>query len=725
MALPPIESMPFHPVTEALVQTLCQKTQNDNPQFFRVLVNYYFCKVASMMRCNVATHDRGSIPVNMYAINLASSGFGKGYSTNIMEEQVINEFRERFLEVTFPEVAELNIAKIANKRAARKLADPDDELVRVSKEFESLGHLLFSFDSATPAAVKQMRHKLLMADAGSMNLEIDEIGSNFIGQIDALNVFLELYDVGKTKAKLIKSSLENARNEEIIGKTPTNMMLFGTPSKLLNGAKTEEEFMSAIEAGFGRRCLFGFSRLFMREVQLTPEQVYLMTTDTTSSASIAQLSSKLGQLADRVNFGLEKQMSKDVSLELIEYKLNCEKLAGKLPEHDEIRKAELSHRYFKTLKIAGMYAFIDETFEITAQQLHHAIRLVEESGKGFNALLARERNYVKLAQYIACTVDEVTEADLVEDCPFFRGSIQAKLELLTLATAWGYKNNIVIKTSFDNGIKFYSGDSLKETNLDEMIISYSDDVATDYQNELVPFDGLHKLTQEPGYNWINHHLVNSRRVEANCVNGFNMIVIDVDEDVSLDTARLLMSKYTYMIYTTKRHQAFEDNIQYGDRFRLVLPMNFELQLDADDFKEFMKNVYEWLPFDSDEQTGQRARKWLTCNGIYEYNDGELVDCLPFIPKTSKNEERKQSVVDLQNLSNLERWFVQNTGKGNRSHQLVKYALLLVDSNGTFDQVREAVLALNDKLQDKLPEAEVHTTILVTAAQRISQRIVIV
>lgn len=167
------EEMEYHPASEKLVSILCSKTQNSNPLFFRVLVGYYFSLVASMMRTTIATHDRGDIPVNLYALNLSTSGSGKGFSTNIMENGVIHLFRQRFLEETFPILAEQNLPKLAVKRANRKSTDPDEELARVQKEIDSLGSLVFSFDSGTPAPVKQMRHKLLMADAGSVNLQID------------------------------------------------------------------------------------------------------------------------------------------------------------------------------------------------------------------------------------------------------------------------------------------------------------------------------------------------------------------------------------------------------------------------------------------------------------------------------------------------------------------------------------------------------------------------
>lgn len=461
----PIEQMQFHPTSERLVEILCNKTQNKEKLFFRVLVGYYFSVIAAQMRCVVATKDRGEIPVNMYALNLSPSGTGKGFSTSVMENEVINQFRHRFLEETFPILAEQNLPKLSLKRATRKQTDPDEELVRVQKEFDSLGNLLFSFDSGTPAAVKQMRHKLLMANAGSVNLEIDEIGSNLVGNTEVLTTFLELYDKGHIKQKLVKNTAENVRSEEIVGSTPTNMMLFGTPAKLLDGSMTESQLYSMLETGYARRCFFGYVRSASKDTQLTAEQVYDLLTSNQNNTFLEELSDRLANLADIINANKKLVISKDTSLVLIEYKLKCEALAAQMGEHEEIRKAEVSHRYFKALKLAGAYAFIDDSPELTEEHLYNAIKLAEESGEAFQRLLTRDRPYVKLAKHLAATGRELTQADLVEDLPFYKGPMSQKTEMLSLAIAWGYKNNIIIKKAFNDGIEFLRGESLKPTDL--------------------------------------------------------------------------------------------------------------------------------------------------------------------------------------------------------------------------------------------------------------------
>lgn len=724
----PIEEMEFHPIAEEITKILCDKTQNPNPLFFRVSIAYYFAVVAAMMRTSVATHDRGIIPVNLYALNLGTSGSGKGYSTNIMEEQVINGFRENFLQQTFPYLVEKRLPELALERANRKnskassstpLVDPEAELERVRKEFAQLGTLLFSFDSGTTPALKQLRHQLLMAAAGAMNLQIDEIGSNLLANTELLTAYLELYDKGKIKTKLIKNTADNTRNEELEGGTPANMLLFGTPSKLLDGAKTEEEFMSMLETGYARRCLFGWSRGGRSTNELTPEQIYEMQTDTTSIEYLSALSEHVASLAHPEHYDKHLTMSKATSLVLIEYKQMCERLSEGLPEYEEIKKMEIDHRYFKALKLAGAYAFIDGSSEVSTEHLYNAIKLVEQSGEAFQAILTRDPSYARLAKFFATCKEDVTHTDLMAKLPFFKGSIGQRQDMLTLAIAWGYRHNIIIKKSFADGIEFLRGESLKETDLGNMIVAYSTDITTGYVNERVPFDQLDQLTQAQGYHWLSHHLTGGdkgmgHRQKASIMPGFNLIVLDVDGGVDIKTVRLLLKDYKYHLYTTKSHTE-EENC-----FRVIMPTNFELNMADDEFKEFMINVYSWLPFKVDEETNQREKKWLSWNMHSEYNDGKLFDVLPFIPKTSKNEERKRRLETQGDMDNLERWVINNTGDGNRNNMLLRYAMILVDAGFQLFDVETKVIEMNDKLPDKLSESEIRTTIMKTVANRMSK-----
>jgi len=711
----PVEQMTFHPDSEKLTSILMQKTQNTNPDFFRVLVGYYFSVAAAMMGTTVRTHDRGDIPVNAYAINLGTSGMGKGLSTSLLEEQVLKEFFHVFTQETLPILAERRLADLGNQRALRNGTDNDDEFEKLVAEYRRQGPMIPIFDSGTEAAVKQARHKLLLAGTGSLNLQIDEIGSKLLGQAEVLTTFLELYDVGRIKQKLVKNTTDNQRAEEIQGRTPANMLLFGTPSKLLNGDKVEEEFLSMLDTGYARRCLFGYVRQHKRDHSMTVREVYDMHTSQVSNNYLDDLSKRFCNLANMINANKALVMQQDVAMALIEYRLQCEQKAEAMPEHDEMRKAEMAHRYFKALKVAGAYAFVDDSPEITMLNLYQAIKLVEASGESFDMLMKRERNYAKLARYIASVGHQVTQADLVEDLPFYKGSTAQKNEMMTLAIAFGYQNNIIIKKAFEDGIEFLRGEALQETNLDEIVVSYSQDIAYGYTNEEVKFDQLHRLTQMKDYHWTNHHLLDGHREEGKAIAGFNTIVLDIDGNAPINVVAGLLKDYKFLLYTTKSHAADKHC------YRLVIPTSHRLKLDADEFNEFMKAVYSWLPFEVDDVTGQRARKWASHDGQYQYNDGKLLDILPFIPKTSKNEERKKVLQDQQQLSNLERWVLNNTGDGNRNNQLLRYAMVLVDAGGSYETVLSKVTELNSKLADKLDELEITTTIMKTAGKAIAKR----
>ena len=702
------------PVIEEIVDVLCNKTQNTDRGFYKVEVAYFLAKMASAMRASIMTKDRGKVPINLYALALASSGFGKGHSVNIMENDFIKGFKKRFLEETMPTVSDAHIASMAQDRAIRNNTTEEVETDILNAEYKRLGAYPFTFDSGTSPAVKQLRDKLLLANCGSINLQIDEIGSNLIGATEVLNVFLELYDQGLVKQKLTKNTQDNIRSDDRDGSTPTNMLLFGTPVKLLDGGQTEDMFYSFLEIGYARRCLFGIGKLNKKALySMDPAQIFARLTDPKNIGTVNKWSQHFFNLADPAKFDWQMTISDQTSINLIQYKSDCERLADSLPEHEEIKKAELSHRYFKALKLAGALAFVDESPEVTDTHLYQAIKLVEESGEAFGSILTREKAYMKLAKYIANSHTEVTHADLTEALPFYKSGVAARNEIMSLATAWGYKNCIVIKKSIVDGIEFFKGETLEQTDLDKMILSWSADLAYNYQPEQGPWDQLKVLFQGAGLNWCNHRFKDGHRCNSEVIPGFNMVVVDVDGTTTINTVKELFKDYKYILYTTKRHQT-----EGKDRFRLVFPINYVLNLSIDEYKEFMSNIFKWLPFETDECANQASKKWSSYDGgQYFQNDGQILDALRFIPGTSRNDQYKKEMSKIENFDNLERWFASQMAEGNRNNNLFKYGMALVDSGLSFEEVATKVKKFNKQLSNPLPDEEVEKSVLVTIAKK--------
>lgn len=711
--------MQYHPLAEEIVKVLCAKTQNESPAFYRLLVAYNFCKVASMMRVSINTHDRGLIPINCYAINLASSGFGKGHSTNIMEDSVLGEFREKYLDEVFPLQAEINLRRIAARRSIKNNSQEEDELERAETEFRSLGPLPFAFDSGTSPAVKQVRQILLMADAGALCFEMDELGSNLSANAEVLATFLELFDVGKIKSKLTKNTNESKRSEDIAGRTPANMMLYGTPSKLFDGSMTEKLIMDYIEAGYGRRSFFAYSTITKDLTNTTAEDLYERLTAVDSDSVLAEASQRIADLADRLYFGTVIEMDREVNIMVLDYKLQCERNSLLLPEHEEIKRAEMQHRFFKALKLAGAYAFVDGSAVITEEHLYAGIRMAEDSGEALSRILKRERNYIRLAKYLAEKGDEATHPELMEDLPYYPSGAGARAEMLNLAIAWGYRNNIIIRRKFMEGVEFLLGESLKRTDINALMVAYSEDYAHGYSAATLPFmsddpnnpDDLIALTETAGMHFLNHYMKGDHRAADNVIAGFNFIVLDVDGTATIEEATTLLDEYYYIIYTTKSHTS------NSHRFRILLPTSHVLKLDRELFIQFMKNLTDTLPFEVDYQANQPERKWSSHQGELFVNyssedvgEKKLFDVMPYIPETSRNDQRKKYLEANGNLSALERWFLNNTGEGNRNNNLYRYGTAILEMQWGLDKAKEYVSVLNSKLPSVLSFSELSKTV---------------
>ncbi len=707
-----IENTPHHPAMSELTDILCHRTGNVNRDFFQTEIAYFLSLIPSAMRATIISPERGKIPINVYSIALATSGFGKGHSVNLMED-VISGFREEYTHSVFPTLAEKSIYDLAVDIAARKGGDEDEEKSILEADFKRQGHAPFIFDSGTAPAVKQLRYKLLLAKSGSINFQMDEIGSNLIGNSEVLNVLLELYDLGRIKTKLIKNTAENERGVDLVGETPANVLMFGTTSKLFDGSKTEDEFFSFLETGYARRCFFGIGKPEIYRGQLNPKDVYSSLVSKNKSVALNKWKNNFTKFADVKYSNLNIKVPEEVGIQLVSYRLFSESLANKMPEHEVIKKAEIGHRYFKALKLAGVYAFIDDSDHITMENLYQAIKITEASGKSFHTLLNRERNFVRLAKYISESKDNLTHADLVEDLPYYPSSATPRKEIMDLAMAWGVGNHVVIKKEVISNVDFFSGSTLEETNLNKLSFSFSNHFASNYSTEHRSLDELPKLLAAPNLHWCNHSFNKEHRSEENVIEGFNMIVIDVDGGVLLNHCHSLLSEYTFITSTTKRHTEDEH------RFRIIFPTNYVLKLDTQDYKEFINSFLLWLPFESDVSANQRCKKWMTTNNskIFINKGTKIIDVLPFIPKTKKNNEYKDSILDLGNLDNLERWFLGNMDTGNRNNNLLNFAMMLFDAGMDYKELSKKVIDLNSCSNYPLKKEEIKSTILKSVASK--------
>lgn len=702
-------NLPFNKTQEEIVDLLCSRTGADDRNFFRVMVAYKFSEIACMMRTTAVFGKTKNIPVNMYAMDLAPSGYSKNASMNILDKEIFKGFRDTFLHNTMMEMQETNLALLADEIALVSKADTAEVYNQIKKEFYALPKFLYSFGASTPEGLKAMRSKLSMAGIGCTSNVLDEIGSNLQGNKESFTVMLEAYDIGEGKQKLIKT---DGGNSDLRGAVPSCLFAFGTQSKLLDGCSTEKDFFELLETGYARRFIIGFVEKSQKKKNITAKDLLDNMTNPMMDMACVGLSKHFESLANKVYANTSLDMDEPTLLKLLDYRLYCESIGSELKEHEELLKAVIDHAYWRALKLAGAYAFIENKSKIEPIHIDNAIALVEEGIKSFKSLMKREKPYVRLAKYISEVDRKITQVDLVEDLVFYRGSESQKRELMNLAVAYGYNNNIIIKRTVKDGIEFLEGESLNETDINKVRISASRDIAQGYICKEVPFSSLHKLVTDNSAHYCNHAFEGGHRIGEKAIKGFNLLILDVDSGLHLETCKAILQEYTYLIATTKRHT------DKHHRYRIIMPMNYELKLDSESYSNFMKNVFHWLPFDSDEKTKDIARKWQGNLGEYCYNTGKLFDVLPFIPDTSKEVNQRELNKKYDSIEPLQKWFLMNFDESlGRNNMLIRYALALLDSGMPSDNIRHSVYELNKQLATPLKETEIESTIMKTIIRK--------
>lgn len=707
---------------ENLISNIIAKTQNRDRRFFHVMGAYYTGYMAAMLQCSVKSATRGRIPLGNYCIAMAPSGFGKGYSQHILEKQVFNKFSWEITHKLFDESFELNVSADAAKIARIRNVDPDTIEQRIRAEYESAGPFLPIFDSATKAAIRQQRGKIQAAHLGSLNLVQDEFGSNMSGSVEELAMMLELYDTGHIKNKLVSNTKERKRDMPRDTPTPATLMLFGTQSKVFDGSRTEEDFISLLQTGFARRCLFAWgteqTKSESKGVQ-NIERRYDLLLNASDESIWENISDELEARASQDWMHKIIHLRKHEELILLNYQIECEAKAKTLNEFAELEKIELVHRHSKALKLAGSLAVFEGEGEISENTLLSAIRIVEESGKSFISTINRERNYAILARFLVAKEEPQTLADLSEKLPFFKTGYAARREMLDLAASWGRKKFITINKTVEDGIEMYQGTAHDETDLKHIRVSVSQTVANGFGAVEVSWDRIGKLlklsSKDMGYpgeetamNWCTHQFENGNRKKENTIPGFNLLVLDIDGTASLDSVHEVFRDYHFATCTTKSHTP-EVN-----RFRVIIPLNIHMQFDADQYQQFVKNILDYLPFKSDKAAASIAHKWLTNpKGDVYVNDNEdavLFDVFPFIPGTRRNELRKEQLRELQkeitNHSRLISWFVDKMNKdGERNNHMFRLGMVLIEADlGLKETVRQLEL-VNRMIENPLDNKE--------------------
>lgn len=705
-----------NPLTEKIVNITKILVGKNYHDLFTNHTNFFLSLVPSLLGIKVTSlESANAVPLNYYGISLNISGSGKSYSIDILENQLFYAFFDKY-NLLFEEKA----FKTVEERVIASGVKPQDEefetkLKNELKRYESYGAFVNLFSEGTSPAIKQLCQKVIYNNLGSVNMMVDEVGQYLNARQEELSLFLELYENGTTKTKLLKHSKENPRGAVERGMSPANLLMFGTPNKLFGGGSTEDAFYENMESGYARRCFFYYN-------DEADNTVPTLTGDRTDdliqikqSGVMQQLATMIAQKANPAYFNKVIPVSMDIYKYLGQLENVWREEAQKY--QDDVSAtllfAELDNRKLKVLKLAAVFAFWDNPKNgITRDHIDQACYYVVKSHEYLKKICIREDAYVKLGRYVLNSSTPLTQTDLLSrKLPFYTGSTQQRKELMDLAIEWAYTQGGIIKENYilNGKIKQYEPVKLEHTNLEQLTFSVSPDeksFADGWRNFSTSVDNLSKLVATTkGDKWFcMHHLEEGKRREDHVKKGFCITALDIDGTANMNHVKEFFKPFKYLMYTTKSHTAEEHH------FRVLLFNNYILNLDKNEYTEYMKNVYEALPFKVDESTKDRSRMWATNSKAEVYTnlgeDTQYFNALDYVEWT-KDRERSKEILNKTNGDGLMGWFLRTIEQvGCRNVHLYRYKKYLADLGFDEVEVKNKVNKLNKHLSNPLSQYEV-------------------
>ena len=668
-----------------------EDNKEDVKRYSRLVTLFGLSLVVNGVRCNVLIpNDNKPMPINVYSVALGGSGLGKTRSVNYMKE---------FIEPAMAEIKRKTQSRV-------EMLDPfnSEEIMDLTKDGVTISD---TYKSLTDASTLKLMRVLDLSDYYSINYIIDEFASVVQKDYEMLSsTILEIYDRGYVPVNLRATS----KTAKATSPIPLNMMAFGSPHLLWEGdSATEKAFIDLLQAGLARRCLF-------------------VNVETSVNKYVLDGVSKIAEIKavkDKFIAIQEKYDHKDLSLSdeakrlYLDYHDRNVEDSVEVSEFNQLEKIYKRNTYWLALKISALIAVSKMADRVEVEHYQEAIDIVSDSIVDFVSMLNRPEKYEIVVDWLLEQGTEENEYTLTSKLPFYK-DVKNKRQFLELMKGYAFQKNITLMIQEKQNISFYSAKGRKKVDLTQpLLFSYSADMAKDYyDNDDFVWSDLYKvITSKNKICYSAHGFENGHRTKDNALEGFELVILDIDDSTSLEMAKLLFEDYTYLIATTRSHQK-EKNGVVCDRFRIILPMKDRLELNKDQYSKFYEAMMDDLPIEVDGACKDISRMFFSSEGEYFYNEGVMFDASKYIPNTQESEIYNKEGVKLakKNINGIGQYIIRNEG-GGRNNQLTKYALLLMDTGYSHDECKEEVLRLNKQFQSPLAESEIKRTIFKTIERK--------
>lgn len=639
-------------------------------------------------------HGPKSVIPNFFAIMLLPSGVGKNHAVKVTAEP----FKQMFS--NFVERAE-NFIMNPNNRNNKNELDP--QYIKMSHQYTPSG--------SSTQGVQKMAQTISDMGSGGINLFEDELGDNMMSMGKIFTKMKTAFDDGISYGDVNVSS--GGENYFTVENICYNAMLMGSPGIFEQQPKLKEELLAHFISGIARRSFIYQNTGYKKSENRNPNY------ETMSTEKIDIAKHYFVELVSHIN-GLEQiTMPKEVHRELLEWDIQKEVLR----ENSDSILADNLGAPAKIERLAGIIAVMDLSTTVTSDHLKYAISFCERVDKTAEEAHRIKPTYEEIYDLLALR-GFISRTELIREV---KGLKMANLDdEVTLATELASQlgNSIVIKEY--SGIIKYKLERLTATKLDKVIMSINEDPKATSPEGFKKIEGDFELIGErvlcsqrrySAGTFLNQYIKND-----NYLSEQNIIILDIDDGITIEEAKGLFKHVVYVIATTKSHQIEKSDKPACDRFRLVLPTISKFHLKPEVYSQMYGNLTEALGMESADISCRNASRWYYGfpDGEYWYNDNpnaELLDVRPFIPDTTENHSGSGNMdnyfatahtsTDSDHASRKKagmiRWLLSRTSAGNRNEMTFNYAMYIKDRGEDIDgNVRE----FNNLLSNPLPESEI-------------------
>ena len=591
------------------------------------IANYALASFIGHFHTKIVLED-SFIPTNFIGFTLASSGSAKTSSVNKLEKALSRGYN----------VIE-DVRKVLAEKKAKEKAEANDE-ENWLKYMKPLNPLFNSI--STEAGMIKKLNDFKNEGIGLPSLFVDEISTELACNADIVpNIKLvsELFDSGNKKVRALKD--ETMQSEEVSGMGMCALFI-GSEIGLLLDENALRKFNGEFISKLARRCFFNFPDFIYEEKDYNDIESILSS----------ELEQKEFQVANSLeirdmSYNVAKKLSEsDVTNIMIDvdaerlykiYKFHCKYESQKHKEESVI--LEQLHRHWKVLKLAGVYAAIDERNSISIEDLKEAICFAESIDGHLAKFieLSKREDYEILIDLLRVedrvSVHELKKRGIINGTGKAETKIQSLIELgnskLGKEGMLKYTEGFVeleLFKSVEHGASFIMVEGTKEER--------SWKTKDGYKYQKTKFEKLgNLLCNDTAY--CAFEFTDGVRSNDNICSGATFVVLDIDDsDITYTEAHDMLSDFRHIVAKTSN-----ENNPY--KFRAIVELDIEVNLDSRLWKNFMSKVGEYLGLELDLLPksqiyyGFKGREVLTNLEGEPLPASELIKTIDILPKEVK------------------------------------------------------------------------------------------